>query len=153
MRLWCSSRLNAADWGPLGKHPDLDAIVGHQRLHLPLPGRLTEAEETRAWKSAAAEHHPDRGGAHHTTMQAVNGARHLVLGRGPYVNVFLVFNSLNRLSAISDSDRMKVAVPWVGFRLFPGWRSPLYWQKGNGMMNLPIEMGWSVPARPGACYF
>jgi curved DNA-binding protein CbpA len=36
---------------------------------------------TAAWKAAAAEHHPDRGGAH-DTMQAVNGARDLLLGRG-----------------------------------------------------------------------
>lgn len=76
-----SGGLSAADWGPLGKHPDLDAIVARQRLHLPLSGRLTEAEVTRAWKSAAAEHHPDRGGAH-DTMQAVNAARDLLLGRG-----------------------------------------------------------------------
>jgi len=73
--------LSAADWGPLGKHPDLDAIVARRRLHLPLSGRLTEAEVTAAWKSAAGEHHPDRGGAH-DTMQAVNGARDLLLGRG-----------------------------------------------------------------------
>ena len=26
--------LSRADWGPLGKHPDVDAIVAHQRLHL-----------------------------------------------------------------------------------------------------------------------
>jgi hypothetical protein len=76
-----SGGLSAADWGPLGKHPDLEAIVARQRLHLPLSGRLTEAEVTAAWKSAAAEHHPDRGGAH-DTMQAVNGARDLLLGRG-----------------------------------------------------------------------
>jgi hypothetical protein len=76
-----SSGLSAADWGPLGKHPDLEAIVARQRLHLPLSGRLTETEVTAAWKSAAAEHHPDRGGAH-DTMQAVNGARDLLLGRG-----------------------------------------------------------------------
>ena len=52
--------LSKADWGPLGKHPDREAIV--------------------AWKSAAAEHHPDRGGSH-DTMQRVNGARDLLLGR------------------------------------------------------------------------
>jgi hypothetical protein len=76
-----SGGLSTADWGPLGKHPDLEAIVARQRLHLPLSGRLTEAEVTRAWKNAAGEHHPDRGGAH-DTMQAVNAARDLLLGRG-----------------------------------------------------------------------
>jgi hypothetical protein len=76
-----SPALSKSDWGPLGKHPDLDAIVARQRLHLPLSGRITAADVTRAWKSAAAEHHPDRGGCHHT-MQLVNGARDLLLGRG-----------------------------------------------------------------------
>jgi hypothetical protein len=76
-----SGGLSTADWGPLGKHPDLEAIVARQRLHLPLSGRLTETEVTAAWKAAAAEHHPDRGGAH-DTMQAVNAARDLLLGRG-----------------------------------------------------------------------
>ena len=76
-----SPALSKADWGPLGKHPDLDAIVARQRLHLPLSGRITEGAVTRAWKSAAAEHHPDRGGKH-DTMQLVNGARDLLLGRG-----------------------------------------------------------------------
>lgn len=73
--------LSKADWGPLGKHPDLDAIVARQRLHLPLSGRLTAAVVNQAWKRCAAEHHPDRGGAH-DTMQLVNGARDLLLGRG-----------------------------------------------------------------------
>lgn len=73
--------LSKADWGPLGKHPDLDAIVARQRLHLPLSGRITEVDVTRAWKTAAAEHHPDRGGEH-DIMQLVNGARDLLLGRG-----------------------------------------------------------------------
>jgi len=73
--------LSKADWGPLGKHPDLDAIVARQRLHLPLSGRITEADVTRSWKLAAALHHPDRGGQH-DTMQLVNGARDLLLGRG-----------------------------------------------------------------------
>lgn len=73
--------LSKADWGPLGKHPDLDAIVARQRLHLPLSGRITEADVTRRWKLAASEHHPDRGGQH-DTMQLVNGARDLLLGRG-----------------------------------------------------------------------
>jgi hypothetical protein len=72
--------LSKADWGPLGKHPDLDAIVARQRLHLPLSGRLSEAEVNQAWKRCAGEHHPDRGGAH-DTMQLVNGARDLLLGR------------------------------------------------------------------------
>ena len=73
--------LSKADWGPLGKHPDLEAIVARQRLHLPLSGRLTATEVNQAWKQCAAEHHPDRGGAH-DTMQLVNGARDLLLGRG-----------------------------------------------------------------------
>ncbi|HYP03183.1 MAG TPA: hypothetical protein VER57_01395 [Cyanobium sp.] len=47
----------------------------------PLSGRLRETEVTAAWKDAAAVHHPDRGGAH-DTMQAVNGARDLLLRRG-----------------------------------------------------------------------
>ena len=72
--------LSKADWGPLGKHPDLDAIVARQRLHLPLSGRLSEAQVNQAWKRCAGEHHPDRGGAH-DTMQLVNGARDLLLGR------------------------------------------------------------------------
>ncbi|MEB3352156.1 MAG: J domain-containing protein [Cyanobacteriota bacterium] len=72
--------LSKADWGPLGKHPDLDAIVARQRLHLPLSGRLTTTEVNQAWKRCAAEHHPDRGGAH-DTMQLVNTARDLLLGR------------------------------------------------------------------------
>lgn len=72
--------LSKADWGPLGKHPDLDAIVARQRLHLPRSGRLTEAQVNQAWKRCAAEHHPDRGGEHDMT-QLVNGARDLLLGR------------------------------------------------------------------------
>jgi hypothetical protein len=64
----------------MGKHPDLDAIVARQRLHLPLSGRLKEAQVNQAWKRCAAEHHPDRGGEHHT-MQLVNGARDLLPGR------------------------------------------------------------------------
>ena len=43
--------------------------------------RITEVDVTRAWKTAAGEHHPDRGGEH-DTMQLVNGARDLLLGRG-----------------------------------------------------------------------
>jgi hypothetical protein len=76
-----SPSLSKADWGPLGKHPDLDAIVARQRLRLPLSGRLSPAAVNQAWKRCAAEHHPDRGGAH-DTMQLVNGARDLLLGRG-----------------------------------------------------------------------
>lgn len=76
-----SPALSKADWGPLGKHPDLDAIVARQRLHLPLSGRLTQAQVNQAWKRCASEHHPDKGGAH-DTMQLVNGARDLLLGRG-----------------------------------------------------------------------
>lgn len=75
-----SPSLSKADWGPLGKHPDLEAIVARQRLHLPLSGRLTAAQVNQAWKRCAAEHHPDRGGVH-DTMQQVNGARDLLLGR------------------------------------------------------------------------
>ena len=75
-----SPALSKADWRPLGKHPDLDAIVARQRLHLPLSGRLTPALVNQAWKRCAAEHHPDRGGAE-ATMQLVNGARDLLLGR------------------------------------------------------------------------
>jgi hypothetical protein len=74
------SGLSKGDWGPLGKHPDLDAIVARQRLHLPLSGRLTGAQVNQAWKRCASEHHPDRGGQH-DTMQLVNGARDLLLGR------------------------------------------------------------------------
>ncbi len=76
-----SPSLTKADWGPLGKHPDIEAIVARQRLHLPLSGRISEGAVNRAWKSAAAEHHPDRGGEH-DTMQLVNTARDLLLGRG-----------------------------------------------------------------------
>jgi hypothetical protein len=72
--------LSKGDWGPMGKHPDLEAIVARQRLHLPLSGRLTAAQVNQAWKRRAAEHHPDRGGDH-DTMQLVNGARDLLLGR------------------------------------------------------------------------
>ena len=79
-----SPALSKADWGPLGKHPDLDAIVARQRLHLPLAGRIGADEVNRAWKIAAAEHHPDRGGSH-DTMQRVNGARDLLLGRSMVV--------------------------------------------------------------------
>jgi hypothetical protein len=73
--------LSAADRSPLGKAPDLDAIIARQRLGLPLAGRLRPADVTRAWKLAAADHHPDRGGRL-DTMQAVNTARDLLLGRG-----------------------------------------------------------------------
>ena len=75
-----SPALSKADWGPLGKHPDLDAIVARQRLHLPLSGRLSESQVNQAWKRCASEHHPDRGGAH-DTMQLLNGARDLLLVR------------------------------------------------------------------------
>jgi hypothetical protein len=73
--------LSAADHGPLGRSPSLEAIEARARLGLALAGRLREADVTAAWKRAAAEHHPDRGGRH-TTMQAVNGARDVLLGRG-----------------------------------------------------------------------
>ena len=54
--------------------------MARQRLHLPLSGRLSESQVNQAWKRCASEHHPDRGGAH-DTMQLVNGARDLLLGR------------------------------------------------------------------------
>jgi hypothetical protein len=75
-----SPSLSKADWGPLGKHPGLDAVLARQRLHLPLTGRLSEAQVNQSWKRCASEHHPDRGGEH-STMQLVNGARDLLLGR------------------------------------------------------------------------
>ena len=49
-----SPALSKADWGPLWKHPDLDAIVARQRLHLPLCGRLSELEVSQAWKRCAS---------------------------------------------------------------------------------------------------
>ena len=73
--------LYAADHGPLGRSPGLEAIEARARLGLALAGRLREADVTAAWKRAAAEHHPDRGGRH-ATMQAVNGASDVLLGRG-----------------------------------------------------------------------
>ena len=74
------SALSKADWGPLGQHPNLEAIIARQRLHLPLSGRLNEAQVNQAWKRCTSEHHPDRGGEH-DTMQLVNGARDILLGR------------------------------------------------------------------------
>ena len=71
--------LSAADRSPLGRSPDVEAMQARHRLGLALAGRLREADVTRAWKLAAAEHHPDRGGAH-DTMQAINAARVLLLG-------------------------------------------------------------------------
>jgi hypothetical protein len=73
------SGLSAADRSPLGRSPDMEAMQARHRLGLALAGRLREADVTRAWKLAAAEHHPDRGGAH-DTMQAINAARVLLLG-------------------------------------------------------------------------
>jgi hypothetical protein len=73
------SGLSAADRSPLGRSPDMEAMQARHRLGLALAGRLREEEVTRAWKRAAAEHHPDRGGAH-GTMQAINAARVLLLG-------------------------------------------------------------------------
>ncbi|WP_216900145.1 molecular chaperone DnaJ [Synechococcus sp. CCY 9618] len=73
--------LSAADHGPLGRSPDIVAIEARSRLGLALAGRLRPADVSLAWKRAAAEHHPDRGG-HHATMQAINGARDVLLGRG-----------------------------------------------------------------------
>ena len=73
--------LSAADHGPLGRSPSLEAIEARARLGLALAGRLQESDVNLAWKKAAAEHHPDRGGRH-VTMQAVNAARDILLGRG-----------------------------------------------------------------------
>jgi hypothetical protein len=73
--------LSAADHGPLGRSPGLEAIEARSRLGLALAGRLRESDVSLAWKRAAAEHHPDRGGRH-DTMQAVNAARDVLLGRG-----------------------------------------------------------------------
>ena len=73
--------LGAADRSPLGKSPDLDALKARQHLGLALAGRLSPGDVTRAWKQAAAEHHPDRGGQH-STMQTLNLARDVLLGRG-----------------------------------------------------------------------
>jgi hypothetical protein len=75
--------LSAADRSPLGRSPDLEAMQARHRLGLALAGRLREADVTRAWKLAAADHHPDRGGAH-DTMQAINAARVLLLGLDSY---------------------------------------------------------------------
>lgn len=75
------SGMPASDRTPLGKSPDLEAIEARQRLGLALAGRLRVEEVTRAWKRAAGEHHPDRGGAH-AAMTAINGARDVLLGRG-----------------------------------------------------------------------
>jgi hypothetical protein len=74
------SGYGSSDRLPLGKHPEHEAVVARQRLCLPLSGRLRAEEVNRAWKRAAAEHHPDRGGAV-ARMQALNGARDLLLGR------------------------------------------------------------------------
>lgn len=73
--------LSAADHGPLGRSPSIEAIEARSRLGLALAGRLRSSDVTLAWKRAAAEHHPDRGGRH-GTMQAVNAARDVLLGRG-----------------------------------------------------------------------
>jgi len=75
------SGLSAADRSPLGRSPDLPALEARARLGLALAGRLSEGDVNRAWKRAAGEHHPDRGGLH-DTMQAINAARDLLLGRG-----------------------------------------------------------------------
>ena len=73
------SGLGAGDRSPLGKSPDLEALRARQHLGLALAGRLSATDVTRAWKRAAAEHHPDRGGEH-VTMQAINAARAVLLG-------------------------------------------------------------------------
>jgi hypothetical protein len=76
-----SPGLSKADRGPLGKHPDIEAIVARQRLQLPLWGRIRAAQINQAWKRCDGEHYPDRGGEH-DRMQLVNGARNQLLGRG-----------------------------------------------------------------------
>jgi hypothetical protein len=73
--------LSAADHGPLGKSPGIEAIQARARLGLTLAGRLRASDVSMAWKQAAAEHHPDRGGRH-DTMQAINAARDVLLSRG-----------------------------------------------------------------------
>ena len=47
---------------PMGRDPDLEAIVARQALGLPLTGRLTEQQVKRAHKQLAIQHHPDKGG-------------------------------------------------------------------------------------------
>ncbi|MAM81647.1 MAG: molecular chaperone DnaJ [Gammaproteobacteria bacterium] len=47
---------------PLGRDPDLEAIVARQSLGLPLTGRLTDQQVKRAHKQLAVRHHPDKGG-------------------------------------------------------------------------------------------
>ena len=47
---------------PLGRDPDLEAVVARQSLGLPLTGRLTEQQVKRAHKQLAVQHHPDKGG-------------------------------------------------------------------------------------------
>lgn len=74
------SGYGSSDRQPLGKHPEHEAVVARQRLGLPLSGRLRAEQVNRAWKQAAAKHHPDRGGAV-ARMQALNAARDLLLGR------------------------------------------------------------------------
>ncbi|MCT0199452.1 molecular chaperone DnaJ [Synechococcus sp. CS-1325] len=73
--------LGASDRSPLGRSPDLEALKARQHLGLALAGRLSATDVSRAWKQAAAEHHPDRGGQH-GTMQAINAARAVLLGLG-----------------------------------------------------------------------
>ena len=75
-----SPGLSPSDRLPLGKHPDLEAVLARRTLGLPLSGRLTAQEVTKAYRLAAADHHPDRGGRH-GLMQAVNAARDELLGR------------------------------------------------------------------------
>ena len=71
--------LSAADRGPLGKAPEVDAIKARGLLHLPLAGRISVGQVKAAYKKAAAEHHPDQGGDH-SAMQRINAARDLLLG-------------------------------------------------------------------------
>jgi hypothetical protein len=72
------SGLSAADRGPLGKAPDVDAIRARGILHLPLGGRLKVAQVKAAYKKAAAEHHPDQGGEI-IAMQKINAAKDFLL--------------------------------------------------------------------------
>ncbi|MGB1621950.1 MAG: J domain-containing protein [Synechococcus sp.] len=65
---------------PMGRDPDLDAIVARQSLGLPLTGRLTEQQVKRAHKLLAVQHHPDRGGDP-AAMTRFNQAKDALLQR------------------------------------------------------------------------
>ena len=73
-----ASGLTAADRLPLGKAPDCEAMKARGFLHLPLSGRLSPQEVKVAYKTLAAQHHPDQGGDM-ATMQGINLARDVLL--------------------------------------------------------------------------